>query len=827
MKQLFTTGWRPVPLALALLSASTLLALDLRVTDKEYLDAPGLSVVLYHNVFDRTFGDQKMSALEIILHDDRIATNGDVRLLPTPEQWDPGPVLTRRVADKANRRLIAFCSYPDRGLSYRLEVTAEEDGVRVAVHLDKPLPEALVGRAGFNLEFVPSAYFGKSYIFDRDFGIFPRHPSGPMERDRDGNIEPQPLGSGASITLAPEDPKVRVTIASEGVPLALYDGRNRAQNGWFVVRSLIPANRTENAVVWHIRPHVIPNWVRPPVIAHSQVGYHPDGEKVAVLELDPRFAAPPTARVLRLTDAGAEQVFEGPATPWGKWLRYAYARFDFSSVRQPGLYVLEYAGQRTEPFRIAPDVYRNHVWQPSLDTYLAVQMDHVSVREAYRVWHGVSHLDDARQAPVSHKHFDGYAQGPTTDSPFEPGQHIPGLNVGGWYDAGDFDIRTESQDAAIIDLAWAIETFHLAWDEDTVDEKARTVEIRRPDGIPDAVQQVEHGVLQVLAQFKVIGHSIPGIIEPTLQEYTHLGDAASQTDGKIYSASMGKLETDGVHSGIPDDRWAFTTRTTPLQYASIAALAAASRVLAGTDDALAVECLDTAQRIWEQEHKGPPSLFRSFNTTGGELTDEEIRAAVELLLATKGGAVYRTRLEELLPNIRRRIGGVGWIAVRALPFMDAAFASQLESAVGEYKTRLDVELARNPFGVPMSGGGWGRSGGVAAFATRMYFLHAAFPKIVGPEYTLRGVNYLLGTHPVSSVSYVSSVGTRSKLIAYGSNRADYTFIPGGMVPGFLVVDPDFPEFREDWPFLWFENEYVVPTVTQFILAANAADALVK
>jgi hypothetical protein len=98
---------------------------------------------------------------------------------------------------------------------------------------------------------------------------------------------------------------------------------------------------------------------------------------------------------------------------------------------------------------------------------------------------------------------------------------------------------------------------------------------------------------------------------------------------------------------------------------------------------------------------------------------------------------------------------------------------------------------------------------------------------VGPEYTLRGVNYLLGTHPVSSVSYVSSVGTRSKLIAYGNNRADYTFIPGGMVPGFVVVDPDFPESKEDWPFLWFENEYVVPTVTQFILAANAADALVK
>lgn len=71
-------------------------------------------------------------------------------------------------------------------------------------------------------------------------------------------------------------------------------------------------------------------------------------------------------------------------------------------------------------------------------------MDHMFVNEAYRVWHGASHLDDARQAPVSHEHFDLYAQGPTTDSPFKPGEHIPDLNIGGWFDAGDFDLRTQT-----------------------------------------------------------------------------------------------------------------------------------------------------------------------------------------------------------------------------------------------------------------------------------------------------------------------------------------------------------------------------------------------
>jgi hypothetical protein len=39
----------------------------------------------------------------------------------------------------------------------------------------------------------------------------------------------------------------------------LFDGRNRAQNGWFVLRSLIPLGKTTGAIVWHIRPDVIPN----------------------------------------------------------------------------------------------------------------------------------------------------------------------------------------------------------------------------------------------------------------------------------------------------------------------------------------------------------------------------------------------------------------------------------------------------------------------------------------------------------------------------------------------------------------------------------------
>lgn len=682
---------------------------SLHLAANDFLETHGLSVLLFHNSYHPVFGDQKMSGIEIILHDHRIATNGDVRLSPTPAQWDPIPEFKRRTRGKGPNSITATCSYPKQNLDYEIEIQPEDGGFRVAVQLDQALPAGLVGKAGFNLEFLPTAYFGKSFILDDAAGVFPRHPDGPTEK-RAGSVEPEPLATGRSIVLSPEDPQTRVSISSETAPLMLYDGRNQAQNGWFVVRTLIPADKKRNVVVWHIHPHVIPGWIRSPVVAYNQVGYTPEREKVAVIELDPSYDPPKIARVLRLLPTGEyQQAFTGEVKPWGKWMRYEYAHFDFSAVHEPGIYVIEFADQRSAPFRIAQNVY-DGIWRPSLETYLPVQMDHVKVREAYRIWHGASHLDDARQAPINYTHFDGYAQGPATDSPFSPGQHIPGLNSGGWYDAGDYDLRTQTQAQVITDLALSVEKFRLNFDNTTIDEKARYVEMRKPDGVPDAIQQIEHGVTLLLAQYRIFGHAIPGIIEPTLQEYTHLGDAASQTDGRIYSAKLGPLETDGIYSGVPDDRWAFTTHATPLNYDAIASLAAASRVLGAYDKNMAAECLQVAERVWKKEHAQAPALFHSFNTTGPDLQTGEIRAAVELLIATKGGDVYAQRLKELLPAIDQRFTWLGGTAVRAIPFMDVDYKNALASSTRELKAKLDAVLAQNPYGVPIATGTWGGSG---------------------------------------------------------------------------------------------------------------------
>jgi endoglucanase len=799
----------------------------LRLSDSAYFEARGINVLVFANWYSGLFSDSKLSGVELIHHGVRTATNGDVRLSPTPEQWDPIPTLSGTSVDRAAQRVAASLTYADYALAYTVEVRAEGPSVVIGVRLPAPLPPALAGRAGFNLEFLPSAYFGKTWLMDGRSGLFPREAGGAMDSVA-GRLEAAPLDTGSTLVLAPEDPERRVEIQSRSGTLALYDGREKAQNGWFVVRGLLPAGRTGTVLEWRVTPHQVPGWIRTPVIAHSQVGYHPLQAKVAVLESDPNDTSDATVRLLEISADGTWAVrLSRPAAPWrgGRFLRYDYARFDFSEVRDAGVYAIEYRGVRSEPFRVADDVYGPEVWTRSLDTYLPEQMDHVLVRDRYRVWHGASHLDDARQAPPDHVHFDLYAQGPATDTPYEAGQHIPGLNVGGWTDAGDFDIRTESQYAVVETLAQAYEDFGVSWDETTVRESERYVAIRRPDGVPDIVQQIAHGALQLLAQFRAVGHAIPGIIEPTLEQYTFLGDAGSKTDGLVYDSSLSGRPPEDGRSGVPDDRWAFTSRSTALDYGSIAALAAASLALRGHDDSLADACLRTAERVWSDDHAAQPVLFRAGNTTGGRLEDEETRAAVELLLATRGGRAYAERLTALAPHLDSAFFFLGGLGVRAMPYMDPAFRARMENDTRVYRARLDSMLALNPFGVPVTAGGWGGSGAALGLAMQAFELHQAFPRIVGPEYTVRGLDYVLGTHPVSSVSLVSGVGARSMTVAYGHNRADFSFIAGGVAPGVVIVRPDFPELKEDWPFLWFENEYVIGEAALLVYVGNAVHTL--
>ena len=145
----------------------------------------------------------------------------------------------------------------------------------------------------------------------------------------------------------------------------------------------------------------------------------------------------------------------------------------------------------------------------------------------------------------------------------------------------------------------------------------------------------------------------------------------------------------------------------------------------------------------------------------------------------------------------------------------------------EWRRAIQNASEGTPFGVPPSVGTWGGSGAVVDMAIRVYFLHKAFPDLVSSDYTLRAVNYILGTHPVSSTSYVAGVGTVPKTQTYSNNRADNAYIPGAVIPGYVIIKPDFPECIDDFGFLWFEDEAVVAGSASWVVAGNAAVAIIR
>ena len=237
----------------------------------------------------------------------------------------------------------------------------------------------------------------------------------------------RPLAQANTFVMAPDDPLRMVTIRSDS-PISLYDGRLLAQNGWFVARALLPEGKTGKVLEWYVESHAVQDWVREPVVGFSQVGYLPSQHKEAIIELDPHDTHHPSSLDVYQVqaDGTTQRILSAPLKEWGNYTRYHYAKADFSSITKTGFYYLQYGSQKTNSFPIAPNVYEK-VWHPSLDVWFPVQMDHMAVKEGYRVWHAAPHLDDVVQAPNKTPHFDNFEQGDFLWSPFKPFDFIPGF----------------------------------------------------------------------------------------------------------------------------------------------------------------------------------------------------------------------------------------------------------------------------------------------------------------------------------------------------------------------------------------------------------------
>ncbi|WP_218031438.1 glycoside hydrolase family 9 protein [Paenibacillus kobensis] len=807
-----------------------------------YFQSLGVDVM----AFDDIYPEGHQSGVSIIMHGNRVATNGDIRFEQTPGQWQPVPQQGKRELDEAANTITTSLSFPDSSrhlkgfnpmiypdfeFNYKVVVKGDGTSVNVTVDLDRPIPDKYVGKICFNLELFPGALFGKPWIMDNKQGIFPEQPNGPvlslpsnyshpgnfsqpdatadlklLTGDNKGynpmiadDIIAQPYAVGRRFTVRPEDPYNRFTIESKGTELKLYDGRMNHNNGWFVVSSEVPAGTTNQAIQWVITPHVVEDWLHPSVVQTSQVGYHPSQSKTAIIELDHRESKREQPVLFKITETGEKQVLSAEGQEWGQFLRHNYLKFDFTDVREEGLYKVRYGSSESSIFRIANDVYDRGIWQPVLEYFLPVQMCHMRVSEKYRVWHGHCHHDDARMAPVNLNHFDGYVQGPSTLTHYEPGDVVPGLNVGGWHDAGDFDLRVESQSGEFYTLALAYEAFHVYYDATTIDQDKRIVEIHQPDGKNDILQQIEHGVLSVVGGYRALGRLYRGIIENDLRQYVHLGDSASMSDGI---------------QGNEDDRWVFTEDNPPRELTTAAHLAAASRTLKDFNPTLSNQALQAASEIYKvTDGTGPARRAK-------------IHAAAELFLTT-GEQEYKDFLLSEADYIVESIDKVGWFIARAECAMnDAVFTKKFRDALPALKEQFAEQSAETPYGIPYRPHIWGAGWGIQRLGYEYYFLHKAYPGLFDSEMIFNALNFVLGCHPGSNtMSFASGVGAKSATVGYGLNRADWSYIPGGVISGTALIRPDFPELLV-FPYLWQQVEYVMGGgSTHFMFIALAAQQL--
>jgi len=792
------------------------------INDHEYLEKPGLSVLAFHNFYP----SGKQGGIEIIQHGERVATNGFIRMDRVNGKRFSYPEEAIREVDKENQIIKCTVSYEDFDFQYTIRTWPEGDQIHLAVDLDKPIPPEWENKLNFALEFYTPHYFGNSFQIGESYGIISRERNGPRKRDKEGNLDTTPLGKGQVFTLAGEDPTKKVVIEDLNGEMTLIDERNYSYRGWIWIRSVIPTDKSENAVEWVIKPNIIPGWRRDPMIAISQVGYHPGQVKQAIIELDPWANSIGIAQLMKIVNnTGLEEVSSGIPESWGKFLCYNYAVFDFSEIKDPGMYQIQYEDQSSNPFMISEEAFKNYIWQPTLESYFPVQMCHMAVNDGGIIWHEACHLDDALQAPLAIEHTDGYRQYAEAETNFLPGTPVPHLNRGGWHDAGDDDLAAGSQAATTHYLAYSYEISGDKFDQTYVDFEDLLVEMRQPDGYPDFLQQIKHGAINLLSGYRVAGHSFAGIIA-TREGRNIKGDWASQTDQLFYDSKLDPKQKTMTHSGIPDDRWVFTNRDTGLEYQVAAALAAASRTLKGFDDELAKECLETAIKAWDYEQSHDPvSKPNAYVPRNTKL--EEILSTVELLY-TIGDEKYMSHLITLLPAIQDNMGRAAGGVARVLDLVkDDEFKSAYMDALKVYSIKLDSTLATNPFGVPWNPRIWGVGWSIQRYALEHYPLVEKFPNMFSEELIFRVVNYVLGCHPGSNTSLVSAVGSHSITSAFGVYRHMWYYIPGGMVSGTNLIRPDFPELKEPYPFMWQQSEYVMPGAGSYIFCILAADKLLN
>ncbi|MCF8361265.1 MAG: glycoside hydrolase family 9 protein [Prolixibacteraceae bacterium] len=777
-------------------------------------------------VFQNNYAVGKQSGIELFKNNTRLASNGTLVVeLKNGEIIKQGEISGRKTV--GDNTVMLDYSISAHQLNFTIKVTANNNAIHVHAQPNEGSEMAKVEKVYFEMDFYFGYYAGKTFMAGDEMGILPHDYLGGTYLEN-GTVKTKYLAKSDTITLAPEDEFYRLAInGGENNQVALYDGRYNHKIGWFRVQTLSEWE-PDNEVIFEVKTTSNTKIDNTPRVIYPEIGYHTNQPKDILLEFDYPVEQIKEGKLLKLSSSGAEQVIK-TAKPeyWGQYYNYHYLVFTFDEIVENGLYRFEYGqGVSSDHFMVAHDIYSKNIWQPTLTSFMPVQMCHMRVVDRSHIWHGACHLDDGLQATVDTNFFDGFRQNKKTDTNFEPLEHIPGMNVGGWHDAGDDDINTNSNAINLYALTLTVEEFGIEVDETAIDFANRQVIMNQPDGENDALQQIKHGVAWMLAPFQHGNYSYAGVISSSFEQYLFSGDWASYSDNLFYNAELPEDSATATHSGKLDDRYVFTNRDSRRDYFVAAVLDNTYRVLKNTDAALAEKCLQTALKIHKVQTGHEPIIYNNVGNPPN-LTENKINALVELYLST-GDATFIDAIVEDNKSVFNEFETVAWTISRVIDKIDnKKFTKNYQKHLTAYAEAFRDSLSKSPFGTVDRNQVWGTGWEIQWKMYKHYFLIKHYPDLFPAKDMYNGLHYQLGRHPASNISLVSGVGSHEPIPAFGINRDHMHYMVGGVFSGPAKILPGFIELKDDTPYIWQQSEYIISGAGPYIFMVLATKKLLE
>ena len=445
-----------------------------------------------------------------------------------------------------------------------------------------------------------------------------------------------------------------------------------------------------------------------PSININQVGYRPDGRKIAVF----RDVTDQTEFSVVNADT-KEKVFTGKLENKTENKSAGETNYtgDFSSVTTAGKYYISCNGlDDSYTFEIGDKVYSN-----LLDD---------SVRMLYLQRCGVK---------VEDKDFGHEACHTSLATVYGTSEKID--VSGGWHDAGDYGRYVVPAAKAVADLLYAYQaTPDLYSDNINIPESG--------NGTPDILDEARFELEWMMkmqasdggAYHKVSCATFPGYVAPTAEKDELIVTPVSSTATADFCASM----------------------------------ALAAEFYEKYDKEFASKCMEAAKKAWAWLEANPNFVFKNPEdiVTGeyGDRTDKDERywAAAQMYRATKD--------EKYLSSLGKASEGLDWSTVGdygniALVTMNGidknsdAYKNAEKAIIGQ-ADRMAGNVSASPYGSAITKYNWGSNMTIANAGIIFGLAQQLTGKASYGEAAQAQLNYLLGVNPVGT-SFVSGYGTVS------------------------------------------------------------------